>query len=284
MVGEDQPEHGRGQQAGLGGEQIGNDEGQEGHTDTEQRQQMFGNPVTPEGRDRTQGHEPTDGNSRKHELGDLADDFAGRCGNPADEEHLKRHNGDQRPDRVDEDALPLENRTDRAPRPDMGEERPHDRRSRNHENRPQQHGKPGLEVSEGEGGHRSDRPGDEHADGHQQPQHPLLARHLPHAKAEASLEENEADRDRHRRRQQLSHQVIRVDQPKCGADEESRQEERKNHGHADALSEPCDGESENDDATQLHNRIVEHQRSLPWDALWMGILRERALCAPPRAR
>ena len=196
VVGQDQSEDGGGQQPRLVRDQIRGCERHEGPGQTDQRQQRLGDEMESQRGDQQDRHDSARGEPTEDEHENLSDHRArligADLGRPQD--HVERDHGQHRPDRVDEDALPLEEGTDGSLRPDAAQDRLDDRGAGDDENRSEQDGATEGQRREQHGPDSADDPRHERSDGDERPDDPLTSSHLPETKAQPTLEEDDAHR------------------------------------------------------------------------------------------
>ena len=86
-------------------------------------------------------------------------------------------------------------------------------------------------------------------------EHAAQARQLPQLQAEASLEEDQRDRDRDERHEQLAHQHVRVQEAGHRPGEEAEHEQQQDGGLAQAPGQPLRADAENDDGGEAQEWI-----------------------------
>ena len=106
LVGEQDAEHGHGQQSGLVLNQVRRDEGDKDDDERDRALQPIGNPVAPEDEQEPARSDPAERGAGDGRLQQAHDDRPGGLFEPSDEDGLVDQHGQQRTDRVVQDSLP----------------------------------------------------------------------------------------------------------------------------------------------------------------------------------
>lgn len=224
LIREDHAHHRDGEEARLVCEDVRGDERGDHHRERDRVLEMV--------RDRVASEQP---NERQRGPGAHAGTDEGRSKEPADRVrgHLRKRtggvadgraedeNGERRADRVDDDALPLGDRSDAAARTDLAEQRADDGRPGHDENRTEQARHTEREVENVVRARRGEHPGSGRADREQPTQGFARVAQLANAQAEAALEEDERHRQGDGRVQEIAEQGVGLDDAGDGSGDES---------------------------------------------------------------
>jgi len=149
------------------------------------------------------------------------------------------------PDRIDDDAFPAQDVAHALHRPYDPEERTDHRWSGDHQECAELDCHWRLEADQEPGGQRDQQPGHDAPDRHQAPDGGTDALEVSPSERQAALEEDEADRQRYCRMQQVgADQLARLDEPKYRAHHEADKQQRQDRRQVDAPGEPLRGSSQ----------------------------------------
>ena len=258
LVGEDHPHRGGGEQAGLRADGLGRNVGGHDEHDGDGHLELGGNQPAPEGEDQQRGRDRAGRHTGEGHHDELAPQIAER--QLVDEEGAEAEQAQRRPERVDDDPLPREDRRHRADRPGQPQQRDHDRRAGHHEDGAEQHGDPHRLVEEEVDHAGRQCPGDD--DAHRHEGHDRAAgggAQLAEAQLQPPDEQQDADGQRHDREQRRTEDPVRLHDVQHGADEEATGQEQDDRRELEPPSEPLEPHPEHDDDADPEQDVCLHR-------------------------
>ena len=118
------------------------------------------------------------------------------------------HDGYDGPDGIDEDPLPVQDRTQAACRPYGPQKGSHDRGPRHDDHGAEENGDAWSEAQNEDRGTRNDAPGDEHARGDESSDDGMVPADIGNGQGHAALEKDDADGQGHDDEEQLPEHLI----------------------------------------------------------------------------
>ena len=258
LVGEDHPHRGRGEQPGLRADRLGRDVGGHDEHDGDGHLELGGNEPAAQGEDQQRGRDRTGRHAGQRHDDELAPQVAQR--QLVDEERAEAEQAQRRPEGVDDDPLPREDRRHRADRPGQPQQRDHDRRPGHDEDGTEQHRDPHRLVEQQVDGARRQRPGDD--DAHRHEGHDRAAgggAQLAEAQLQPPDEQQDADGQRHHREQRRPEDPVRLHDVQHRADEQATGQEQDDRGELEATGQPLQPDPEHDDDADPEQDVCLHR-------------------------
>ncbi len=254
-VAEDHAEHGDREQAALLLQQVGQEQGADGRAEEDHPVQEVGDGVA--------AHQPfqrggeRDGDAEADDGGaEQAERHGRQClVHAAGEDRLEDEHGEDRADRVDDDALPAQEVRHPAGRPQRAQDRRDHGGAGDHQDGADQQGDGGVEADQ-QRGPGDQHPGDEHGDGAQSRHGAAQVGDLADPQRQAALEQDDAHGQAHPAEEHVAAEHL------LGAhhlaEAEADQQEDEDRGDVPLPRGPLADHGEHDD--QRHVRPRRHAR------------------------
>ena len=215
LVGQGDSERGRREEAALLEEELPADVGGDDHHERDGRFEVVGYG------ERAQGEHEQRGGRDPHCRSDDGGEDHLDDGVVAADHHLQHDECEGRADRIDDDALPAQDRGRRLPGSGGAQERSDDGRAADDEEGTEQHGQVGRQAEERPRHDGHARPCDQYADRHELHDRPgPSVTELLDVETEATLEQQQGDGHGHDREERLAEDLVGVDDPEPRADDQ----------------------------------------------------------------
>ena len=220
--------------------------------------EMFGQPLPPQGQRRQSTHQQPKRRAVADECAHMSQSGGQRRARGVTAHPLERNRRCQRANRVDQDALPAQHAADAGIRADVAQQR-RDHGGASHDDEgPEQRrhppGKPGDEVRR----RRPQHPGDDRPPRDQPRDCSPVARNVGEAQRQPALEEDEGDGERGHQRNPLSSQdVARLDDVPQGTEGKSDQQQRQNGRNPEARGNELREDAQRHDDGEGDDGMVE---------------------------
>ncbi len=238
LIGEPDAEHGHRQQAGFVAEPVGEAEGDQHQRQHPELVQTDRQPVLAD----QQGGEPTgtdpDERAHPHRLGQRQQGVADQIPLAAEANRLEHQHRKQGADGIDDDPLPAQDAVHLPGRADHVEHGGDHGRAGHHQHGAEYHGDPPVQPQQEVAGAADDGEAHQHAGGAEVAHHLADPLELGQVQGERPLEQDDGDRQRDQREQQVAEQGIGVEQAADRPQQQAGEQQKQDGGHSQRPGQP----------------------------------------------